>query len=348
MKILGCISGSSLDGLDLALCQFKSETSFELLKSDTIPYSPAWQKRLRDATSISLKEACQLEYDYGVLISQIISQFLGDETVDYIASHGHTILHNPENHYTFQLGNGGYLSGLLQIPVISEFRVQDMAKGGQGAPIAPIVEHHLFPGYTYYLNLGGISNISFHKEGKITAYDIGPANQLLNKLAQLKELEYDKDGELARSGSVIESLLASSLHHDYFRLPAPKSLDNSYVIEAFVNPYLSQDHHAVEDRLRTAVEFIVKTIVAELKENDQKVFVTGGGALNSFLIERLSAECLQLNNELFVPSTELIEFKEGILMALMGYLRVMKKTNIFSTVTGANRNSIAGAIFYDS
>jgi len=348
VKILGCISGSSLDGLDLALCQFKSANSFELLKAETIPYTVSWQNRLRAATHISLKEACQLEYDYGRLVAQFITDFIGDESVDYVSSHGHTILHDPHQHYTFQLGNGAYLSGLLNLPVVSEFRIQDMAKGGQGAPIAPIVEHYLFPGHTYYLNLGGISNISIHSKENITAYDIGPANQLLNNLTKLKSLEFDEDGALARSGTLIEPLLQSALKHEYFSMPAPKSLDNSFVVEQFVQPFLSADSFTVEDRLNTAVEFIIKTITNELSIKDQSLLVTGGGALNTFLIERLSQECAKLNIDLVVPSKQVIEFKEGILMALMAYLRILKKSNVLSSVTGASNDTVAGAIFYGS
>lgn len=348
MKILGCISGSSLDGLDLALCEFKSTTSFELLKADTIPYTALWQDRLKAATNISLKEACQLEYDYGVLIAQLITQFIGNDSVDYVSSHGHTIVHDPKQHYTYQLGNGAYLSGLLNLPVVSEFRIQDMAKGGQGAPIAPIVEHYLFPGHTYYLNLGGISNISMHTEDDIIAYDIGPANQLLNNLAKLKGLAYDRDGEIARCGTVIDPLLQSALKQEYLSFPAPKSLDNSYVVETFVKPFLAADTYTVEDRLRTAVEFIILSILNELKLNNHSLLATGGGALNTFMIERLAQECQKQNIELIVPSRQVIEFKEGILMALMAYLRILKKTNIFGSVTGASHDTVAGAIYYAS
>lgn len=343
MNILGCMSGSSLDGLDLALCRFHSEYTYDLVKSETISYSNEWVERLKNIQNLTHAECCLLEAEYTSYIATLIQGFVSGQTVDYISSHGHTIVHHPEMGYSYQLGQGAYLVSKTAIPVISEFRLQDIAKGGQGAPIAPAVEKYLLPDYDAYLNLGGISNISIHKNDSIRAYDIGPCNQLLNALARLEGKTFDEGGALAKSGSVLNDLLDHSLSHVYYKNEAPKSLDNQFVVQEFVKPFL--EHQGKNsDKLRTAVELITLTITAETEENNT-VLATGGGALNTFLMTRLEEELQQKDNNLIIPEKEMVEFKEAILMALMGYLRISNKVNVFSSVTGASSDSIAGCIY---
>ncbi len=343
MNILGCMSGSSLDGLDMALCRFHSESEYDLLKVDTIEYSKTWVERLRNIQNLSHAECCLLEAEYTSYIATLILDFLSGQTADYISSHGHTILHYPEKGYSYQLGQGAYLAAKTSIPVISEFRLQDIAKGGQGAPIAPAVEKYVLPGYDAYLNFGGISNISIHANNQIRAFDIGPCNQLLNALANLEGISFDRDGALAKSGSLITSLLEKALSHPYFVKGSPKSLDNQFVVNEFVKPFL---HHAGNntDKLRTAVELIVQTVSSDAGEHNT-ILATGGGALNTFLMSRLKEELVSKNNTLIIPGKEIVEFKEAILMALMGYLRISNKVNVFSSVTGATSDSIAGCIY---
>ena len=338
------MSGSSLDGLDLALCSFASENDFNLLRATSIPYSDAWVDRLQNATTISHSGLCLLETEYSNYISKIILDFLQESQLDYIASHGHTLLHSPEQQYSYQLGQGAYLNGYTGIPVISEFRLQDMAKGGEGAPIAPVVERYLFAGYDSYLNLGGICNISFHQEDRIQAYDIGPCNQLLNALALEAGLIFDKNGALSKSGTIIPELLEKALAHAYYKMPAPKSLDNQFVQREFVDLFRN-DTYAVNDRLRTAVELIVTIISNELQADSKSVFVTGGGAFNTFLMQLLQHKLAEKQIELVLPDKEVVEFKEAILMALMGYLRIHDKVNVFSSVTGATSDTIAGCVY---
>lgn len=337
------MSGSSLDGLDLALCAFHSESEYVLLKSETVEYSNAWIERLKNIEHLSHAECCQLESEYTSYIAAFILDFLDGQEAAYISSHGHTILHHPELGYSYQLGQGAYLAAKTSIPVISEFRLQDIAKGGQGAPIAPAVEKYLLPGYDAYLNLGGITNISLHTDKHITAFDIGPCNQLLNALANLEGATFDKDGQMSKSGSILTDLLQQSLSHQYYALKVPKSLDNRFVVKEFVKPFLAFEGNT-SDKLRTAVELIVRTIAAESGQNN-RVFATGGGALNTFMMDRLKAELTENNNSLFIPIKEILEFKEAILMALMGYLRLSNKVNVFSSVTGATSDTIAGSIY---
>jgi len=338
------MSGSSLDGLDLALCIFKSEFDFELVKQASIPYSKNWEKRLASSTNLSHTDLCLLESAYTEYTSEIIVDFLKGETVDYVSSHGHTLLHSPEGKYSYQLSTGSYMSAHIGIPVISDFRTQDIAKGGQGAPIAPVVEKYLFSGYDSYLNLGGICNCSFHTENTITAYDIGPCNQLLNALAQLEGKAYDHNGEMARMGKCIPSLFHSAVTHPYYILDSPKSLDNQYVQQEFVKQFLAFDA-PIHDKLRTAVDLIVHITVAGYSSDISSVFATGGGALNQFLISELNNSLSSIGVDLVIPNKDIIEFKEAILMALMGYLRIHKKVNVFSSVTGATSDTISGCIY---
>lgn len=338
------MSGSSLDGLDLALCSFTNEHEFTLLKATSIPYSDKWVDRLQEATTLSHSALCLLETDYARYMSQMILEFLQESKPDYIASHGHTLLHSPEQHYSYQLGQGAYLNGYTGFPVISEFRLQDMAKGGQGAPIAPVVEAFLFKGYDSYLNLGGICNISFHSDHQILAYDIGPCNQLLNALAAELGKPYDKNGDLSKDGTIIPELLDKALSHSYYQKSAPKSLDNQFVQHEFVSVF-KDEAMSVHDRLRTAVELIVTLISNELAEDAKTIFVTGGGGFNTFLIECLRSQLAKRDVTLVLPESQIIEFKEAILMALMGYLRVHDKVNVFSSVTGATSDTIAGCVY---
>jgi len=337
------MSGSSLDGLDLALCEFRTEHDFTLNRAATITYTADWIRRLSKVSNLSHHDVSLLEAEFTTVSAEMILEFLDGTLPDFISSHGHTILHNPAKGYSYQLGNGAYLSAKTGIPVISEFRLQDIAKGGQGAPIAPAVEKYLLDKYDAYLNLGGISNISFHSPTGILAFDIGPCNQLLNALAEIAGKSYDRDGILASEGEIIDELLKQALTHPYFQETPPKSLDNSFVKHEFVKPFLSYEA-SIKDKLRTAVEYIVETIVNNSKENSQ-LYATGGGALNIFLVKRLQEELKKLNTELVMPDRQIIEFKEAILMSLMGYLRVNNKVNVFSSVTGATSDTVAGCIY---
>ena len=337
------MSGSSLDGVDLALCDFHDERHYTLLKSVCVPYSSPWISRLKDVSSLDLRSLCQLEADYTDVLAQMLMDFIAGDQIDYIASHGHTLLHAPDRGYSYQLGQGSYLAAKAGIPVISEFRLQDMAKGGQGAPIAPIVESYLYSGYDAYLNLGGICNISIHDD-QVTAYDIGPGNQLLNALAGLREMDYDRDGLLAAQGQVLPGLLARALAHPYYTQPHPKSLDNQYVRSAFVAPFLSAEG-TVEDRLRTGIALICQIINDAIPDRVSNVLVTGGGALNKMMMKELSRLVAGRSINIEIPSKDIIEYKEAILMALMGYLRVNNIPNVYCSVTGASSDTIAGAIY---
>lgn len=349
------MSGSSLDGLDMAICQFKGYTKEEiqswLLAVETIAYPLELQQRLSEAAELTAKDYLELEVDYSQFCAAAINQFLeeGDIAIDYVASHGHTVFHFPQLGFSGQIGSGPILAALTGIPTIYDFRSTDIAYGGQGAPLAPIVEQWLHPGYDLYINLGGIANISYHNADHIISFDSCPCNQILNSIAGERSLPYDDKGVLASVGTVIEELLDDSLATDYLAFPAPKSIDNTWVRDVFAPRYRDLTH-SVEDRLATMVEFIAIQLALDIKRmtvgrglSALKVLITGGGAHNDFLMASIAIH-LGGNITIVKPEEMIINFKEAILISLMGYLRSQDTANTISSVTGATQPSIAGSI----
>lgn len=353
MKILGAISGSSLDGLDLALCDFEmieDRIHWSLLKSDTIEFSDPLTESLKRATTMSAKELFKLDADFAKFSVDAIRRFLLKEPQDvaYISSHGHTIFHHPEDGFTVQIGNGGIIAALSGIPTISDCRMNDIALGGQGAPIAPIVEQYLFPEHQYHLNFGGIANISIHNDDSITSFDVCPCNQILNALSQKKGLPYDDGGQLASQGSIDFELIKMWEQLPYFLKEPPKSLDNSWVMTDFYQILLNREIN-VNDGLATMVEFVVGQIDKAIRQNRTppatSMMIAGGGAHNTFLIEQLKNKIKDLSISIETPTTDIVNSKEAILMALMGFLRAQEVPNCIPSVTGASRSTIGGAIY---
>lgn len=353
LKILGLMSGSSLDGLDIALVEFnrsESRNAFILIHSETVSYPESLQRRLANAPLMSARDLMTLEIDYTKAMSQIVLRWLArsEFNIDYIASHGHTIFHYPKEGLTKQIGNGGVLAALTGIPVICDFRNGDIALKGQGAPMAPLADRDLFPGHSMYLNMGGISNISIFDNLKIQAYDICPCNQLLNYLALEKGKPFDPEGKWASRGKLNEALYHALGSNPFYKLKPPKSMDNQWIRE---NVFIVLDAFSVpvEDKLHTCVQFIVDHIVREVqKHKDLKgstLFVTGGGVNNSFMINLLKKKLDIFGVDLILPLREIIDFKEAILIAYAGFLRVLEENNMISQVTGARRDSIGGCIY---
>ena len=354
MKIVGVMSGSSLDGLDLVLCDFTlgldGTVAHELMKMATIPFESSMMVRLMAATALSAKELHHLDTALGQYIGETILDFLDGSHVDYIASHGHTVYHAPDQGYTVQIGNGAAIAATADIDTVSDFRSTDLAYGGQGAPIAPIVERYLMAGKDFYLNIGGICNMSIHMpSGEILSWDIAPANQVLNLLSQRLGQPYDHGGALARTGSIHKDLLLAWKSIPYFQLRHPKSLDNSWVRDVFI-PVLDGYSISAQDGLRTMVQFISDQIAIDfdrlelLPKREMTAIATGGGAHNIFLRNHLSDMLSQRSITLLPCSRELIDFKEAILMALMGFLRVKGINNVLASATGARQDSIGGSI----
>ena len=356
MKIVGLISGSSLDGLDIAICNFAlsdGTITYVLEKADTISFDEKLIESLKNATKLEAKELFALEVSFSQFCAEAIRSICGNDlqNIDYIASHGHTIFHHPEERFTIQIGNGGIIAEGVRKPCITDFRMNDVALGGQGAPVAPIVEQYLFPGYDFFVNLGGIANISCHSADSIQSLDTCPCNQVLNHLSQQLGQEYDKGGQLARRGLIQEGAINGLGTLDYFQLPFPKSMDNSWVTQVFL-PEFSKYDLSTEDALATMVEFIAiqlqkdAALLSSGEPGQMKAFMTGGGAFNTYLLERIGHYFKQLDIDLAVPDHSTINFKEAILMALMGYLRVMKLSNTIPSVTGASRPTVGGAVYW--
>ncbi|HDZ15386.1 MAG TPA: anhydro-N-acetylmuramic acid kinase, partial [Pricia sp.] len=259
----------------------------------------------------------------------------------------HTTHHRPEMGVTFQIGSGQHLANASGLKVICDFRTNDVALKGQGAPLVPIGDQLFFGGYDFCLNLGGIANISFDTKGERKAYDIGLANMILNHITRKNGLDYDKGGTLARSGVVNTNLLQNLNHLEFYRLPYPKSIGYEWFVKKVI-PLVDAVDDKMENLLCTGVHHICEQVAVQVRAQSSKtensLLVTGGGALNDYLIETLQQK-LGGHTKVVVPKTQLIEFKEALVFALMGVLRIEGKINVLKSVTGAVRDSSSGVVF---
>ncbi len=362
-KAIGLMSGSSLDGIDIAYCTFDVTKSgveglvlqkWKLLEAETINFSEKWRERLlqlpvQNALTFA-KTHTYLGHYFGEVVLDFIERYQIEP--DFIASHGHTIFHDPIARLTVQIGDGAAIAAVTNYPVISNFRNQDIAIDGEGAPVAPIVDKYLLKGYDFYLNIGGIANVTSILPNKIIAFDICPANQLLNVLANQLGLEYDEGGKIAASGQIDQALLSKLNQAVFYKKPYPKSLDNAFSKKAILSQ-IPNDSNAIPDQLATVTEHIAFQIARSIRQITQQenfrkatysLLVTGGGAFNTFLIDRLRTHCLSAKVAVVLPDEEIIQFKEAILMAWMGVLRLENVPNVLRTVTGARRDSISGVV----
>lgn len=354
-KAIGIMSGSSLDGLDIAYSEFQENAgkwNYEIIHADCYPYTDSWIEKLKGATSLNARDYLLLHVEYGHYIGQQVIKFIEEKKLQFnvalISSHGHTTFHVPAQRMTAQLGDGAAIAQETQLPVVSDLRALDLAFGGQGAPIVPIGEKWLLGDYDFFLNLGGIANISFKTEPYI-AFDICAANRVLNMLANKEGKEFDDGGSLAESGSIDTGLLNKLNDLDYYNLAYPKSLANDFGTDT-VYPLIDNAGCNTEDALRTYVEHIIlqiKNAITTSHSSVQKgrMLVTGGGAFNTFLIRRLGEELSSLPVEVVIPGNNLVQYKEAMIMAFMGVLRWRQEYNVISSVTGASRNSIGGALW---
>lgn len=348
------MSGSSLDAIDMALVRFEidqhsSIASWKLLHTHAEPLSQEWKDRLVRLPRMDLQEFFQTDAELGRWIGSLCQTFNAQTNIvpDAIASHGHTVMHNPSEGYTVQVGNPAGIAQESGCTVISDFRSNDIAAGGQGAPLAPVVEHYLFPGFDFYLNLGGIANLTYRsKKDEWKAWDIAPANQLLNYLAQKVGQPYDNGGMLARNGKISDTLLSA------LRLPLPLpltkafSLDNTWVQEKYM-PVLDHADVVIADQLATVTEFIASAIGTQIQSlckpaAEMQLFITGGGAHNLYLIERITSHIAPI--QCVLPERTVMDFKEAMLMSVCGMLRILHIPNAFASVTGASQDTINGKI----
>ena len=356
-KVIGLMSGSSLDGLDIAYVEFEENAGkwgFTIVAADCYTYSLEWKEKLKTAHSLSAFDYQLLHTEYGHYLGSEVNKFIEAHGLQYkvalIASHGHTSFHFPSQKMTAQLGDGAALAAATMLPVVSDLRAMDVALGGQGAPLVPIGEKYLFGEYDMLLNIGGIANMSFRNNGDYIAFDACPANRVLNSLAAKVGKDYDSGGAMASIGNVQAVLLDKLNALAYYQQSSPKSLDNSFGSNE-VFPLIRSFALTHNDSLRTYVEHIVFQIKNAIKNNrpaageNAKLLVTGGGAFNSFLVGRLKEEMQVIKIEVVVANGPIIKYKEALIMGFIGVLRWRQEYTVLPSVTGGKRSSIGGTVW---
>jgi anhydro-N-acetylmuramic acid kinase len=342
---IGLMSGTSLDGIDLVCVKFdKNEyKNFKILHSETIPYNKEWKQVLQNAIQYSEKELKNLDSRYGNFLGRIINNFISKhviETVHFIASHGHTVLHQPEKGITLQVGSGQEIAKITHKKVVCDFRTQDVQLGGQGAPLVPIGDELLFSEYDFCLNLGGFANVSFKKNNKRIAFDICPVNIVLNFYANKLGLEYDTSGKIASDGVINHQLLEKLNSLEFYQKKPPKSLGLEWV-QKEIFPLIDDLENNIPSILRTFVEHVAIQI-SKIIKNNNSVLITGGGVFNSFLI----AQIQKYSKIKIIPtSNEIINYKEALIFAFLGVLKLDNQVNCLKSVTGAIKDHSSGVIF---
>jgi len=347
-NIVGLMSGTSLDGLDIVLVKISKKNGkydFNLRVTDTISYSKEWDFKLRNAFTGSKEEITGLNIEYGNYLGEKVNEFIKKNhlsEIDFIASHGHTIFHKPEEGFTLQIGDGQTISNKSGLKVICDFRTQDVQFGGQGAPLVPVGDELLFSDFDYCLNLGGFANISFKKDNVRVAFDVCPANIVLNHFAKKLGFDFDEGGAVASSGKVDENLLDELNSILFYKAPVPKSLGFEFV-DTVIFPIIQKYNLPIKDILRTFVSHIVFQISSCLdNESTSKVLITGGGTFNTFLINELKK---QTQTEIKIPDNEIVDYKEALIFGLLGLLRLENQVNCLASVTGAKGDHSSGKIF---
>lgn len=348
-KVIGLMSGTSLDGLDIACCTFTKNTNgwrYKIERAETVKYPKPWLIKLAEAHTLSGEALVELDVSYGKYLGKVTAGFIlkNKLKVNFIASHGHTIYHQPKKGFTYQIGNGTALHAITGIPVVFDFRSLDVLLGGQGAPLVPVGDKFLFSEYEVCLNLGGIANLSMDVKRERVAFDICFVNMGLNYLAAIAGKEYDKNGSMAFMGEINKDLL-KNLDKVYAPLRTKKPSLGREIFESKIKPLLDNKKISLHDRLRTFTESSAKEIVMAFPDtkNTARVLCTGGGAFNTFFVSRI----LALSDDkatLILPEDEIIKFKEALVFAFLGVLRVRDEMNCLKSVTGASRNSSGGVL----
>lgn len=338
------MSGTSLDGLDICYAKFQNITNweFEILKTETIPYSPEWKNRLQNAILLSAEDLLALDKEYGFYLGEKTQEFISKNNIadlDFIASHGHTVFHQPQRKFTLQIGDGRAIKLTIKKPVIYDFRSQDVLMGGNGAPLVPIGDELLFSQYDACLNLGGFSNISLQKNHQRIAFDISPVNVVLNYFAEKLGKNYDENGDFARNGAINFKILEQLNALTFYQKSAPKSLGVEFV-NSKVFPLLKDE--TPENIIATFTEHIAEQIAKVFNDNQLKtVLVTGGGTFNNYLLEKIREKS---QTELIVPDENIINFKEALIFAFMGVLRLRNEVNVLCSATGSSENHCSGIL----
>ncbi len=339
------MSGTSLDGLDICYVRFDDDQHFEILQAETIDYSDEWRNKLAKAYAYSAMDLCELDVEFGYFLGEQVQDFIAKyriEQLDFVASHGQTIFHQPQKFFTLQIGNGAAIASRCGQKVVSDFRTQDVVLGGQGAPLVPIGDELLFNEYDACLNLGGFSNISLNREGKRIAFDICPINIVLNHYSKQLGKEYDENGDFAAQGKINIELVKELDSLEFYKQSFPKSLGFEWVEAEFLTIVDKYDI-SVQDKLCSCIEHFAHQMQKIFSFYDiNNVLITGGGVRNVFFINRLRA---LTSVEIIIPNDNLIDFKEALIFAFLGFRRVQNKINSLSSVTGASKDHSSGVIF---
>jgi anhydro-N-acetylmuramic acid kinase len=341
------MSGTSHDGLDIAHCSFVLEEDiwrFTINAAETIPYTQQWRELLMNLPAESQATINKAHKNWGILVADAVNNFVkkyGLDT-DLIASHGHTVFHEPAKKRTLQIGDGAIIARETKIMVVNDFRTNDVAMGGEGAPLVPVGDRYLFTGYDYCLNIGGFSNISFEEKSQRLAFDICPANIVLNELAGYKGLSYDNKGRLAAKGRHIPALFGQLESLAYYQMEGPRSLGKEWV-DQYIFPIIRQyKKYPPEDLLATYTEHAAVRIAhaAHFREQ-QSMLITGGGAYNEQLIKRIRHHC---KASIQIPDSMIIDYKEALIFAFLGVLRLRNEINVYGSVTGSGKDHCTGLI----
>ncbi len=343
------MSGTSLDGVDLVYVKFEEchfhgkNSTFDIIYSETIAYPSKWLILLKEAFYYNKEQLEKLDIKYGTYLSELILDFIKInkiDKIDFIASHGHTIHHKPEENYTLQIGDGQTIANKTKQKTICDFRTQDVALGGQGAPLVPIGDKLLFSEYDFCLNLGGFANISFDKNKERIAFDICPVNIVLNHFANKLGFDYDDKGKIASTGKINTKLLNELNNLSFYRNEKPKSLGFEFVTET-IFPLIEKYTVSEKDILNTFVEHVAFQISKKIQTNG-KLLISGGGTFNEFLISRIKFFC---ENKIIIPSKTIIDFKESLIFAFLGLCKLENKVNCLKSVTGASKDHSSGFVF---
>jgi len=342
VQAIGLMSGTSLDGLDICFAAFEKNNgwSFQILHAETISYPEEWEKKLRNSIHLSSEELLELHSEYGFYLGRQVREFIDRnhlQNIDLIASHGHTVFHQPKKKFTLQIGDGRAIKIEAGLPVVYDFRSQDVLMGGNGAPLVPIGDELLFSEYDACLNLGGFSNISLKQDSRRIAFDIAPVNIVLNRLAQKFNKNFDENGDLARKGRLNDALLEKLNTLDFYSQPHPKSLGIEWCNE-FIFPLL--ENIQAEDALTTFTEHVAQQISKVINQNGlKKVLCTGGGSYNTCLIEKIREKTESM---IIIPEKQIVDHKEALIFAFMGVLRMNNEINVLSSSTGSTEDHCSG------
>jgi anhydro-N-acetylmuramic acid kinase len=343
-NVLGIMSGTSLDGIDIAHITLvrKESWSFQIHKAITVPYSSDMKQQLSEAIAYNRREVEQLNLKYTRYLAERILDFIHTHKIDdlvAVCSHGHTVFHRPQENYTLQIGNLPELAQLINQRVVCDYRVQDVALHGQGAPLVPIGDRLLFGNYDYCLNLGGFANMSYEQDLQRIAYDLCPVNVVLNHYALKLGKEYDAGGAFAKAGTIQTPVLKQLNSLAYYHQNPPKSLGMEWV-----NAHIFQILDQIQDTcdvIATFTEHIAVQIARQLQP-EKTLLITGGGAFNTYLIDSIGKHSAA---KIIIPDAVIVENKEALIFAFLGVLKLRNENNCLSSVTGADRDHCSGLIY---